>query len=135
MQPYRLPDGYTIDVRQPERTVENDFMVDRETQRTTTFTGIPGGPADQDRAMTETMEPVLDRSNEHLGTTDVAIVAMRRKLLRLAHDLEKGVEPPMANLGSVVFHALDVASDKEDFDEVVAAHADELLGASGATFV
>jgi phenylpropionate dioxygenase-like ring-hydroxylating dioxygenase large terminal subunit len=122
LSPFALPDGYIVDVRQPDRGPENDFRIDRDAQRSTTFSGIPGGARDQDRAMTETMEPVLDRSDEHLGTTDVAIIAMRRQLLSLARDLERGIEPPMAGDPDAVRTAVgfNVVSKNADFADVLA---------------
>ena len=54
-------------------------MIDREVQKTETFSGIPNqfGRA-QDAAMTDSMGTIVDRREEHLGTTDAAIIRMRR---------------------------------------------------------
>jgi phenylpropionate dioxygenase-like ring-hydroxylating dioxygenase large terminal subunit len=73
----------------------NDFMIDREAQKNwVSFTGIKG-IRQQDMAMTEGMGPIMDRSNEHLGTTDALIIRTRRKLLASARALaESGVTPP-----------------------------------------
>jgi len=72
----------------------NDYMINREVQRTATFTGIPTIPM-QDQAVTESMGPVMDRTNEHLGTTDAAIIQVRRKLLNAAKALrDRGITPP-----------------------------------------
>jgi phthalate 4,5-dioxygenase len=119
---FALPDGYIVDVHQPEKGPENDFMIDREVQRTRTFSGIPGGARDQDRAMTETMEPILDRSDEHLGTTDLAIVAMRRRLIDMARDLQRGIAPALTLDPEIVHVAtgFNVVSTRPDFDEVLA---------------
>jgi hypothetical protein len=35
-------------------------------------------------AMTESMGPIIDRTNEQLGTTDVLIIRTRRRLLASA---------------------------------------------------
>jgi hypothetical protein len=40
------------------------------------------------------MGPIYDRRQEHLGTTDVAIIRMRQMLLKAAKDLEQGIDPP-----------------------------------------
>jgi phthalate 4,5-dioxygenase len=119
---YALPDGYIVDVQVPEKGPENDFLIDREVQRTTTFTGISGGARDQDRAMTETMEPVLDRTDEHLGTTDLAIVAVRRRLVEMARDLQRGIAPAVAQDGEIVHGAsgFNVLSRHAEFADVVA---------------
>ncbi|MBO0893853.1 MAG: Rieske 2Fe-2S domain-containing protein [Acidimicrobiales bacterium] len=127
---HTLPDGYIIDVRKLERGPENDYLIDRDVQRSTTFSGIPGGPRDQDRAVTETMEPILDRSEEHLGTTDTAIIALRRRLLSLARDLERGIEPPMASDPAAVrgFRGFDLLTRHADLGDVLAEWSGELVG-------
>jgi hypothetical protein len=76
------------------RNKDNDYLIDRARQRTENFTGLPGNRV-EDAAMTESMGPIYDRTREHLGTTDSAIIFWRRYLLRLAADLERGIEPPM----------------------------------------
>ena len=43
--------------------------------------------------MTEGMGYVCDRSEEHLGSSDVAIIHMRRMMLRMLENFGKGVEP------------------------------------------
>ena len=43
------------------------------------------------------MGPIVDRSNEFLGTTDRAIVTMRRMLLEATHAVERGELPPGAD--------------------------------------
>ena len=40
------------------------------------------------------MGPIVDRSAEYLGTTDRAIVTMRRMLLEATHAVERGEMPP-----------------------------------------
>ena len=63
-----------------KRNPANDYFIDREVQRTKTYTGITGINT-QDFALQEGMGPIVDRSNEHLGTSDRAIIAMRQMLL------------------------------------------------------
>ena len=48
----------------------------------------------QDFAVAEGMGPILDRSREHLGATDVAVIRYRRRMLDAARALEAGQEPP-----------------------------------------
>jgi len=75
---------------------ENDFLIDREVQKSgTSYTGIPGGARPQDMAMTWSMGPIYDRSREHLGTTDQLIIRTRRRLLAAARALrDRGEIPP-----------------------------------------
>jgi phthalate 4,5-dioxygenase oxygenase subunit len=75
-----------------KRNLENDYLVDREMQKTSTFTGITGLNT-QDFALQEGMGTIVDRSKEFLGTSDKAIVIMRRLLLEAIGKVEKG-EPP-----------------------------------------
>lgn len=77
----------------------NGYLLDREKQRTLSYTGIEGF-ATQDAAMTESMGPITDRSEEHLAPTDVYVVALRRFLLKTAKDFRKGIEPPGVALAS-----------------------------------
>lgn len=76
----------------------NHYMIDREVQRTQTFSGIPSnnGRA-QDAAMTDSMGVIVDRTEEHLGTTDMAIIRMRRRLIQGARELQEGNEPYAAS--------------------------------------
>ena len=78
----------------PKANWYNDYHQDRELQRTDTFTGIPTIPL-QDQAVTETMGSITDRSHEHLGQSDAAIIRMRRRLLGAVKALrDDDVEPP-----------------------------------------
>jgi len=79
----------------PRANMRNDYLVDRDVQRTESFSGIKGIQA-QDMAMIETMGPICNRAREHLGTSDTAIISMRRRLLRLARELENGDVPHAA---------------------------------------
>jgi phthalate 4,5-dioxygenase len=80
----------------PQANKNNDYMIDRELQRTSSYTGIPPiGP--QDLAVTESMGPIYKRWQEHLGTTDLAIIRARQELLKAVRDLQNGVEPYAAS--------------------------------------
>ena len=65
------------------RTLDNRFMQDRAAMKRGDFTGITGIPA-QDMAMWESMGPITDRSNEQLGSSDLAIVHFRRCMIEAA---------------------------------------------------
>ena len=71
---------------------DNDYLIDREAQRTTSFSGIAGVNT-QDNALQEGMGPIVDRTQEHLGTTDRAIIVMRQLLLEAGHDVAVGRAP------------------------------------------
>ncbi|HTJ25829.1 MAG TPA: aromatic ring-hydroxylating dioxygenase subunit alpha, partial [Candidatus Limnocylindria bacterium] len=72
-----------------KRNKRNDYLIDRQVQKTQTFTGITGVNT-QDMALQEGMGPIVDRSKEHLGTSDRAIIVMRQLLLEAIDDLEAG---------------------------------------------
>ena len=61
----------------PLRNAHNDYLLDRQVQKHDTFTGIEG-VSEQDAAIQDSMGPVQDRTREHLGPTDVAIVEFRK---------------------------------------------------------
>jgi len=74
---------------------ENDYQIDRERQRSNEeFTGIRGIHL-QDQAITESMGAVYDRTNEHLGTSDIMVIRVRRRLITAARALaNEGIVPP-----------------------------------------
>jgi hypothetical protein len=84
---------------------ENDYLIDRKAQRDDSYTGISGGAIPQDQAVTESMGEIYDRTHEHLGTTDKAVIRMRRMLIGAARDLARGLEPPV----------LDATRNYDDF--------------------
>jgi nitrite reductase/ring-hydroxylating ferredoxin subunit len=84
----------------PIRNAGNEYMIDRGLQRDTTMTGIQGF-ASQDQAVQESMGPVADRTMERLGTSDTAIIAMRRLLLQEVRALQQGSAPFAAHHAEV----------------------------------
>ena len=72
------------------RRLDNDFMIDRELQKSgKSYTGLKGFGI-QDCGIQESMGPIVDRTREHLGTSDLHIVKLRRQLLRYVADHEAG---------------------------------------------
>jgi phenylpropionate dioxygenase-like ring-hydroxylating dioxygenase large terminal subunit len=86
----------------PVRNKRNDYLIDRELQRTYSYTGIKGTNA-QDAAAIENQgpAPIADRSLEHLGSSDLAIMRMRRKFLSALKEFQGGTEPPPALNGDL----------------------------------
>jgi nitrite reductase/ring-hydroxylating ferredoxin subunit len=76
----------------PFRNLDNEYQIDREHQRTTSYTGILG-VSEQDAAVQESMGRIVDRTLERLGASDTAVIAARRLLLRGAGQLQQGNEP------------------------------------------
>src|SRR6266436_2903367 len=76
------------------RNRDNDYLIDREAQRTDSFTGI-AGVLQQDQAITESLGPIVDRTHEHLGASDAMIIRTRRRVITAAKALrDDGKLPP-----------------------------------------
>jgi nitrite reductase/ring-hydroxylating ferredoxin subunit len=71
----------------------NEYMIDREKQRGTVYSGIDGSTHIQDACVTESMGPITDRTQEHLGECDAQILAMREFLLRSVRAVQRGEDP------------------------------------------
>jgi hypothetical protein len=72
----------------------NDYLIDRAAQKTTSYTGIDAIFL-QDQAVTESMGPIYDRTNERLGTSDQMIIRTRKRLIDAARALrDTGKVPP-----------------------------------------
>ena len=84
----------------PIRNRDNNYLIDRAEQKTTSMTGIHGF-ASQDQAVLESMGPIVDRTRERLGTSDTGIIAMRRLLLQEIRALQQGQQPFAAHHGDV----------------------------------
>ena len=75
------------------RNQRNNYLQDRERQKTVNFTGITEF-LNQDACATESMGAVVDRSKEHVGASDAFILQVRRFLLRAVKDVQAGKLPP-----------------------------------------
>ncbi|MFN3890665.1 MAG: Rieske 2Fe-2S domain-containing protein [Beijerinckiaceae bacterium] len=72
---------------------DNEYMIDRELQSSgKSFTGMKGLGI-QDCAIQESMGPIADRTLEHLGVSDTAIIRIRRILLKMVKDEIAGASP------------------------------------------
>ena len=63
------------------RNLANNYLQDREQQKRETFTGMGQIFLIHDSCATESMGPIYDRSQEHLGVSDMTVIAVRRFLL------------------------------------------------------
>jgi hypothetical protein len=79
----------------PLANKSNDYLMDREKQRSgELYSGIEG-IAVQDSSLQESMGPIQNRTREHLTGTDRGIVQARRRLMAAATALaERGTPPP-----------------------------------------
>lgn len=76
-----------------KRNANNDYLVDRSLLHQGNFSGIVGINT-QDFALQEGMGKIVDRSKEFLGSTDKAVVVMRRLMLEATRTVEAGRRPP-----------------------------------------
>jgi phthalate 4,5-dioxygenase oxygenase subunit len=77
----------------PAERSDNNYLIDRQLQKTTSYTGIKSIPA-QDWAVQEDQGGVIaDRTLEHLVSADQAIISMRHRLLKAIDVLQSGAEP------------------------------------------
>jgi nitrite reductase/ring-hydroxylating ferredoxin subunit len=72
---------------------DNDYLIDRDAQRTTSYTGI-AGIHQQDQAVTESMGPIYDRTQEHLGSSDAMVIRTRRRVINAARALSDNATTP-----------------------------------------
>ena len=97
----------------PLQNRDNNYLIDREVQRTRSFTGINGIP-NQDAAVQESMGSIVDRSKEKLGTSDAAIIAFRKSLIKLTKEVAEGKEPAAALDGQLYnVRSVSVVLDKD----------------------
>lgn len=75
------------------RNARNNYLQDRQVQKTVNFTGIEDF-LNHDACATESMGAIFDRSKEHLGVSDKAVIAVRKFLLNSVKGLQDGKEPP-----------------------------------------
>jgi hypothetical protein len=89
LQLYELPDYV------PRKNRNNNYGFDPHEQEHETYTGMGADINVHDQWACESMGPIADRTQEHLGQSDKAIAAYRR-LLRAAIDaVEKGGSLPI----------------------------------------
>ena len=75
------------------RNAGNNYLQDREMQKKVNFTGIEDF-LNHDACATESMGAIYDRSKEHLGVSDKAVIAVRKYLLNAVKMVQEGEEPP-----------------------------------------
>ena len=76
----------------PIANKSNDYLIDRECQKTVNFTGI-NGVNTQDMAVQEGMGTIYDRTKEHLGSADLAIITARPYAADAAKTWKKAEDP------------------------------------------
>ncbi|MFN2460918.1 MAG: Rieske 2Fe-2S domain-containing protein [Candidatus Velthaea sp.] len=105
---------------------ENLWNQDRVAMKDGSWTGIKGFQ-NQDIAAQESMGAIVDRSQEHLGTSDVAVIRMRRRMLETVRRFESG-EPLVGQDTDIPYDQMASEQRVIPIDEpwqIVGAHAGE----------
>ena len=76
------------------RNAANNYLQDRESMKNGNFSGLGTNNLPQDAAMVQSPGAIQNRDEEHLGTTDKAIIANRRAFLKAIRQVESGEEAP-----------------------------------------
>lgn len=92
---YGVHNKYEPGTFRPLQNKDNDYLMDREAQRSgETYSGV-WGIAMQDASLQESMGPIVDRTKENLVSTDNGIIMARHRLKRAVTALMKsGTTPP-----------------------------------------
>jgi phthalate 4,5-dioxygenase oxygenase subunit len=72
---------------------ENNWLQDRDEMRLGDRLSGMHGTVNEDHAVQESMGPIVDRTNEHLGTSDQAVIRFRRLMLEAVSTNEDGGTP------------------------------------------
>src|SRR6266542_3998306 len=84
---YEMDGGFT-----KRRTRANQHLQDRAAMKVDGWSGIQLIP-DQDAGIQESMKPIFDRTREHLGRADLAVVHMRATMLESIKAVQAGRDP------------------------------------------
>jgi phthalate 4,5-dioxygenase oxygenase subunit len=94
-----------------KRNLANRYLQDREAMKRGDWTGIQGIPA-QDMAMWESMGRITDRSEDHFGSSDLAVAQFRRMMVAAARKFQQGgpaigtTEPHIAHVKLASFEGV-----------------------------
>ena len=76
------------------RNESNRYMQDREAMKSKTYAGMGAGFQAHDAFATASQGAIQDRTEEHVVSSDMAIVAARKLLEKAIKDVQDGREPP-----------------------------------------
>ena len=113
----------------PKASKENNYLIDRVSQKNFTYTGISSFPL-QDVAVIEDQRGRVDRSREHLVSADAMIIKVRDRLLQAARDLMEGTEPSLPSRPELFWPAAPQTVLKAD--EPLEPAVEKLREAAGA---
>ena len=87
---------YTLPDYRPRKNRENDYGYDPQEQRDRTYTGMGDDINVHDQWAVESLGKIQDRTQEHLGTADRAIIANRKLMIQAIEALGNGEEPEIS---------------------------------------
>ena len=109
---------YTLPDYRPRQNKANDYGYDPSEQRRRTYTGMGDDINVHDQWAVESPGPIHDRTAEHLGTSDRAIIRNRRQLIAAIEAGAGGAETPLSPNGSNDAPlAVDTVTAREGWDE------------------
>ncbi|WP_374466784.1 Rieske 2Fe-2S domain-containing protein [Ferrovibrio sp.] len=94
MRAQRL-DLYTLPDYIPRQNKSNNYGFNVDEQKNQTYTGMGFDINVHDQWAVESQGPIQDRTREHLGSTDKAIINYRSMLMRAIDQVEGGKEKPL----------------------------------------
>ena len=112
------------------RNKDNHWLMDRQMQKTETYTGITGVNI-QDHAIQESMGPIADRTQEHLGSADRTLIATRRMLMEAVKNIQNGEDPP--GVGSSYYTIRPITKMLMDGVQWREALKDEICAGNGSS--
>lgn len=124
---------YVPGTYRPRANKDNNYLMDRAAQKTgRSFSGVEG-IAMQDASLQESMGSIVDRTREHLVSTDNGIITARNRLLKAVQALvEQGITPP--GVAPAHHHVRSAAVILPDEKAFLPAAADALTARLGAPY-
>ena len=113
----------------PLRQRENDYLIDREAQRTESYTGIRG-ISEQDAAIADSQGLIADRTEELLVQTDLGVVRFRQTMFEATAAVASGSEPLGADHPDAYFVRSGdaMATHESTLEDVVLARFGQMGG-------
>jgi len=115
MRQQRL-EQHTLPEYLPIRNKSNNYGFDLEEQKDQTYTGMGLDINVHDQWAVESLGAIQDRTKEHLGKTDIAIIKYRRLLKKALANIEKEIPPPYLAHSSRGPVAIDALGGEDDAD-------------------
>jgi len=104
----------------------NDWLIDREAQRTNRiYSGIDNIGL-QDQAVTESMGAITNHEREHLGPGDLMISRTRRRVLKAARAFQEGTAPVGVDQPEVLAEARSGYFEAHESVEWQKGYADQM---------